>query len=101
MKTWKEIISKLDSYRKLDDNVQDKYEELFKVIANNSYAPYIENTLASAYMEGVAGGNEELKEWLEYYAYEPGMVTSKEGKEYDFKKKGKAIDFLNDFYPLS
>ena len=110
MKSWKEILCEIDKYRKLDENIQSKYDALFDVIAHVSYVPIIEVGVAQSYIEGICVTHKDskaLSDWLEYYAYDAkhmkgsATVTTKEGKEYNFKKQKEAVAFLEEFYPIS
>jgi hypothetical protein len=105
MKNWKQIVKTIIKYRKRDDTRQEAMNHFCEVFSPDSYPPVNCEWLSAVYIDGVAGGNEELLNWLEYYIYEAygmkGKATVKVGdKEYNFKKDKDVIKFFNDNYNI-
>jgi hypothetical protein len=96
------ILKDIKKLRKKENEIQDAMDSFCKVLAPNEYAPIIEQGLVQAYIDGVSNGNAELKDWLEYYAYEiplgksPMTVTGNDGTKYDFKKDKDVVAFLEN-----
>lgn len=102
---WKHILNRIDYWKKQDEKWQQAMEQFCKVVAPKEYAPILNPKYIEGFIEGVSGENKELKDWLEYYAYEvPGMdqakVTDKDGRGYNFCDKDDTIRFFEDNYPV-
>ena len=99
MKNWKQIVKTIIKYRKRDEARQEALNHFCEEFSFDTRGLVNCEWLSAAYIEGLAGENEELLSWLEYYIYEAyemkGKATVKaHGIEYDFKKEKDFIRFL-------
>jgi len=93
------ILKRIDHWKRHADAQQEAMDMFVKVLAPNSYSPIIEHNGLDGFIDGVSFNNEDMKEPLEYYAFElPGMDeasgTDKNGKEYDLKNKDEFVEFI-------
>lgn len=92
------ILDKLDELKAKDDKKQQAIDSYVGVIARSSYSPIIEDTIASAYIDGVCDVYSEFEDILSYYLYEiPSMDTCEEecnGKHYNLKNRDEFIEFI-------
>lgn len=94
----KSILNRLYSRQEISDKHQEAMDNLTETFASNSYNLILEDTPLSAYIDGVGLFNQELKEWLEYIAYEVDEEKDWEvksgGNKYNFRHKEDRIKFL-------
>lgn len=94
------ILGRLDFWTKESEKWQSAMDNFCKTIAPSSYSPIIEDSFSQAFIDGVCLVCPELKEDLEYYAYElPGMDTADgkiKGKTYNLKNKDEYVQFVLD-----
>ena len=92
------LLDRLDFYITKSELWQKGFDDLSNIISPSSYAPIIEDCMIMAFIDGVASRSPELKEDLEYYAYEvPTMKTAMieyKGKKYDAKKRKEFVKYL-------
>jgi len=101
MKNWKQIVKTIIKYRKRDEARQEALNHFCEAFSPDNYPCINCEWLSAAYIDGVAGEDKELLEWLGHYIYEAygmkGEATVKaHGIEYDFKKEKDVIRFLED-----
>ena len=92
------LLDRLDFYIVKSELWQKGFEDLSHIISPSSYPPIIEDSMVEAFIEGIAEIIPQLKEDLEYYAYEaPTMKTAiieYKGKKYDAKKRKEFVKYL-------
>lgn len=102
MNNWEKRLERLDYWLEQDKKLQTANNNWCKVLFPDSFPPIFARSLAKAYINGLANGDKELKEWLEYIAYEVPMikdycdVKDVKGRKYNFKNRKEQIQFFND-----
>lgn len=94
----KNILDKLDFWMNEDKKLQNALGVWMKAMAPSSYVPIIETSLVQSFLSAISSATPDLKDDLEYYAYElSGMEKSeglRNGKKYDLKNREEYIDFI-------
>lgn len=89
-------------WKEKDDKRQKAFDCIGEVFSPDCYPLIINETLAQAYIEGLAQDNKEIKDWLEYIAYEVSQTTykvwDKDKIEYDFRKLKDIVAFFEKHY---
>ncbi len=97
------LLDRLDFWISESDKWQKAVDEFCKIIAPASYSPIVEERYVEAFINGVCSLQPELKEDLEYYAYEAkGMEKATilyQEKEYDACKREEFVNYLAQAHP--
>lgn len=82
MKTnFNKILERLDYWKAVETKMQEAMTTFFETLAPDSYPPRLGVDLVHGFIDGAARGNDELEDWLEYYAYEAKEnFTCKQGE---------------------
>lgn len=94
------LISRLEHWMKVDVRHDSALRAYCAAIAPGSYPPIVDDSFASAFIEGASHGRTGMKEDLSYFAWEvpsmrgPATVTEKDGTVHDFKKRRQVIKYF-------
>ena len=91
------ILKGLDKVMKRQEEIHEVWEAWNESLTD-SYAPMFKDSIVQSYIDGASRGDEVIKDYLEYYAYEvSGMTEAKctdvNGKEYNVKNKNEFINW--------
>lgn len=107
MKTWEEIIAKALYWKCVDKQRDERLGALMKVMVKDQHLPFFDPCLTHSFINGIElAMGKEVADWLSYLLYEvtddsEWTVQTVDGKEYDFGKKGEALRFFEENYPLT
>jgi len=100
--TLNRILNRIDELLLRDDKQQKAMEVFTEAFACDSYAPILEDNPITYYIEGITEFEPDLKDDLEYYAWEIPTMQDPNGsiqtdgkiKKYNFNNRAEFIDFV-------
>lgn len=98
----KKILQEIRRASGEEEKTNEAYHNLFSIIAPSSYPPIIEQGKTDAYINGVSTLVPEIKDDLEYFAYEAPLIkkatcVDSDGKEYDANNIDEYADFVYNY----
>ena len=100
---WTAVLNLVRTFQKEDDEIDNAWCSLFKLLANSNYPPAVEVTKVQTLVDVVKAvwGDKEAED-VSYWAYEvPAMGTrgkvecvDKNGNKYDARKMDQYIKFI-------
>ena len=92
------ILDRLDFWMAQSKKWQEAVNQLCKTISPSSFSPIVEDSFVQSFIDGVSQNNKELKEDLEYYAYELSTMDSAQGEckgqKYNLKNREEFVEFI-------